>query len=57
MKQLNECLKALTITLWSYMRIVCLSGKMIFQFFNLLSVLLQLYFKLLNQNSEVARKK
>lgn len=48
-------MKALTITLWRYMGIICLSGKMIFQFFNLLSILLQLYFKLFNQDPEVAR--
>lgn len=37
------------------MWIICLSSKMIFQFFYLLPILLQLYFKLLYQDSEVAR--
>lgn len=37
------------------MWIICLSSKMIFQFFYLLPILPQLYFKLLYQDSEVAR--
>lgn len=46
--KLTTHLKVLIFTLGGYVGIVCLRGKMIFELFDLLPVLLQLHFKLFN---------